>query len=442
MSQDLQTVDGASASSDDTRIAEVPACENCATPLQGKFCYQCGQSSHNPLRHVGHAIEEVFESFWHLDGRIFRTLRELWWPGRLANSYLAGHRAPYVAPLRLFVVISVITFFLAQFTISFGDEPSEGAPVVQVKRNAFDDAKTAADVIKDRDSAIQGLLDGKESIKGIPGASTGFDRSIEAMREQARARIAKLDPQHPELKIPLEQTGPQEPSPDVRRRPSPTIKVAGTTINPPAADDADTDGQAQTDRDTGRDSDRATDRPTAATPASSAGASDNPEKKSIAERWVEKKAKRAEANWDRFQKEPELLKHTIMSSIPTALFFMVPIFAIFLKLAYIETGRSYLEHLVVALYSHAWLCLAILAMFGLFGLNTWVTPHAEWFGYVIGFLEFVLWWWMPIYLLLMQRRVYRQAWWLTVIKYCVIGTVYLVLVSFGAAFVAINSFIS
>ena len=72
---------------DDTAVAEVPsvveaahghgACDNCQAALQGHYCHHCGQSAHNPLKHVGHAIEEVFESFWHLDGRIFRTLRRL-----------------------------------------------------------------------------------------------------------------------------------------------------------------------------------------------------------------------------------------------------------------------------------------------------------------------------------------------------------------------------
>ena len=54
------------------------ACENCATVLSGDYCHVCGQRTHSPLRHFGHAVEEVLESFWHLDGRIFRTLRDLW----------------------------------------------------------------------------------------------------------------------------------------------------------------------------------------------------------------------------------------------------------------------------------------------------------------------------------------------------------------------------
>lgn len=97
-------------------------CENCGALLQGRFCARCGQSVINPVRHAGHALEEVFESFWHLDGRVFRTLRDLLVPARVACSYLAGHRARYIAPLRLFVILSVLTFFVAQVTIQLDQD--------------------------------------------------------------------------------------------------------------------------------------------------------------------------------------------------------------------------------------------------------------------------------------------------------------------------------
>lgn len=89
-------------------------CENCGAALQGPYCHACGQPVVSPVRHAAHAVEEVFESFWHLDGRVFRTLRDLMVPGRLALQYLAGHRVRYIAPLRLFVILSLLTFFVGK----------------------------------------------------------------------------------------------------------------------------------------------------------------------------------------------------------------------------------------------------------------------------------------------------------------------------------------
>jgi hypothetical protein len=38
---------------------------------------------------------------------------------------------------------------------------------------------------------------------------------------------------------------------------------------------------------------------------------------------------------------------------------------------------------------------------------------------------------MPLYLLLMQKRIYAQGWMMTLLKYCVIGMCYFILLSLG-----------
>nr|WP_313509427.1 DUF3667 domain-containing protein [Stenotrophomonas geniculata] len=110
------------------------ACENCDTALHGHYCHRCGQSAHNPLKHVGHAIEEVFESFWHLDGRIFRTLRDLWVPGRIALNYLKGRRVGYVQPLRLFVILTCLRSSSASSSCTSTISASAVAPTLSTPR--------------------------------------------------------------------------------------------------------------------------------------------------------------------------------------------------------------------------------------------------------------------------------------------------------------------
>ena len=177
------------------------ACENCQTPLQGGFCHVCGQNAHNPLRSFGHAVEEVFESFWHLDGRIFRTLRTLLSPGRLANAYLAGHRAPYVAPLRLFVILSVLTFFVGKFAMGSGDVLSppavadgKGGTTVQVTGAGGEGVDFASltdpdEVVRLRDRTIDGLLAARATIP--PTLVFARERVEDNIRgTQARARAS------------------------------------------------------------------------------------------------------------------------------------------------------------------------------------------------------------------------------------------------------------
>ena len=190
------------------------ACENCQTPLQGGFCHVCGQNAHNPLRSFGHAVEEVFESFWHLDGRIFRTLRTLLSPGRLANAYLAGHRAPYVAPLRLFVILSVLTFFVAQLTLHFGEvKLPKPPPTEDGKANlvaapdesgiTFSKQTTVDAVIKERDQMLEGLVAARTTLPpGLGFVRERMDQNIFATQRLARERIAQLQPDHPVLAQP------------------------------------------------------------------------------------------------------------------------------------------------------------------------------------------------------------------------------------------------
>jgi hypothetical protein len=88
-------------------------CPNCETPLQGPYCYNCGQLAENFERNVIHLLVEGVESFFHFDGRFFHTLPNLVRkPGWLTRSYLDGKRAYQIPPMRLFLVVLLLVFFV------------------------------------------------------------------------------------------------------------------------------------------------------------------------------------------------------------------------------------------------------------------------------------------------------------------------------------------
>ena len=296
---------------------EKETCQNCGTPLRGEFCHACGQSVHNPIRHASHALEEVVESIWHLDGRVFRTLRDLLLPGRVANRYLAGHRVRYVAPLRLFLVLSVLTFVVAELAMQVAANNSS---------------------------------------------------------PEERAVLVREDPG------------------DLEQADAGLLKWSGVAWLP-----------------------------------------------GFANHWLREQNLRIRENLPRVRKDPDLLMHAYLSAVPKALFVLVPLFALLLKLAYARRGRLYMEHLVVALYSHAWLCLAVMVISLLSILGTVAKPHVAWVAWGTDSINTLLLWMIPLYLLLMQKLVYREGWRRTLLKFAAFGGLYLVIVSTSAVLLVLLS---
>jgi hypothetical protein len=388
--------------------AHVARCENCATLLQGDYCHQCGQSAHNPLEHVGHAIEEVFESFWHLDGRIFRTLRQLLVPGRVAINYLAGHRVRYIPPLRLFVILSLLTFFIGKLVLNVGEGVRMEGVEAEIGR-----AQSIEEVERIRDRLLVPIEAAEKQAAKAPGANPALIAARVRIQGEAASRIAELREQGgkaPALADAIDQgTTPAKTQDDAG--------AAKVTVSPLAQNDDDSPWVC-----------RFNERPF--------DAKTNPVKAAwmpgFANRWLNARIGRGCENIKDADRNGERLFQQFLGAIPTALFLLMPLFALLLKVLYLGSGRTYLEHLVVALYSHGFLLLMLLALFVLSAASNAGAP--AWFtglGYA------AIWTWIPIYLLLMQKRVYRGGWFTTVLRYVVIGTLYMMLVSFATLYAAL-----
>lgn len=121
----------------------------------------------------------------------------------------------------------------------------------------------------------------------------------------------------------------------------------------------------------------------------------------------------------------------IFGVLPQTMFVMVPVFALLLKLFYVFKRRLYVEHLIVALHSHAFLFFALMVLTLLGFASSAIKSHVPVAGTVITLVSVAMWIWMPVYLLLMQKRVYRQGWGMTILKYWLIGSAYFWLLLFA-----------
>ena len=92
------------------------ACANCDTVLQGPFCHVCGQDADTHKRSILHLGWEAIEGLFHLDGRLLRTMPDLFLrPGRLASDYMEHRMARHVPPFRTFLVALLLFIFAAEY---------------------------------------------------------------------------------------------------------------------------------------------------------------------------------------------------------------------------------------------------------------------------------------------------------------------------------------
>ena len=164
-------------------------CRNCGEMVEERYCSRCGQlaaSYHRPFFSL--VTESISDSFA-LDGRIARTLPLLLFrPGVLTRRYTEGKRARYMPPFRLFLLSSLIFYFVvfafvgSANWLNFSDVNVDGqqlnAEEMQELREAFvgpdgefDEARMreflervgAEDEIVDADPAVEDTAPGPDT---------------------------------------------------------------------------------------------------------------------------------------------------------------------------------------------------------------------------------------------------------------------------------------
>jgi hypothetical protein len=377
-------------------------CANCATPMQGEFCHHCGQSIHSVLKPVHHMLEDGADMFLHVDSRILRTLPPLLLrPGLLTLDYFAGRRIRYIAPFRLMFVLCLLAFFASHLAVERVADKVEARAQAGtiVGSHAFDDDDSAADVRSDLKNRLDGLAESRRVPSRPAAALVQIDQAGYQLREQANHRLLALGA------APMPAVSLAPPAAPASVAPAAEAPPASGTVKPPTG--------------TGDDS--------APAPVHLPWLPD------FANARLTGFTEHLRANWHALRYGDETARLDakermiagIFGVLPQAMVVMIPLFALLLKLFYVFRRRLYMEHLIAALHSHAFLFLSLLLIAVAGMLSTWLKPHAAWVGWAMGRVQAALLLWMPVYLLVMQKRVYRQGWPMTLLKYWLVGWCYL-----------------
>jgi len=94
-------------------IRKDKTCLNCRHVVEQKYCPNCGQENTDSRKTFHHLFVHFFEDLTHYENAFWKTIRNLLFkPATLTKEYLSGKRLSYLAPVRLYIFISFITFLL------------------------------------------------------------------------------------------------------------------------------------------------------------------------------------------------------------------------------------------------------------------------------------------------------------------------------------------
>lgn len=138
-----------------------------------------------------------------------------------------------------------------------------------------------------------------------------------------------------------------------------------------------------------------------------------------------------------FGAKPQLVIQKMLSNISLAMFILLPVYALFLKILYAFSRRYYMEHLIFALHVHGFTFLIFSVMMI---WSQWIAPRVPFD--TPGLLTTAIIFYIMLYPWFALRRNYGQGWWLTTAKYLALGTLYFFALTAGLTSVVVYTAMS
>jgi hypothetical protein len=321
-------------------------CKNCNAEFnkEFEFCPYCGQKAKDELT-LGLLFYNTISNYFAFDARFFKSFIPLMLkPGYVARKFVEGKRLQYLHPAQYYLFVSIVFFFLISFQVR-----DYNAMANEAMKEGFKMEK------EDKELPVN-TLDSTDIVK----ITDPLLKNPIVTKDLSEAELKALDST---LKTNLSKSS------------KPKLNFGYDTKKLDSL--------------------------------IAVGASEEAQMKAIGldenSGWFERMFMKQVI---KFQKqEGGGIVQAISDTIPIAMFFLLPIFALILKVFYWKRGR-YAHHLVFSFYYFSFLYVVI----GLvFGINYFLTDIPDWIDWLIILSTF-------IYLWLSMKNFYRQGYFISLIK--------------------------
>lgn len=347
----------------------LPICGNCHEPVKGRFCMNCGQEDRTYLLSLTELIGDFFGELTNFDSRFFRSMKPLLFrPGWLTLEYMRGRRQHYFPPIRMYIIVSLLFFFVTALLADSGLKNAQfnGDDVVTFDENGEEDRDAG------RQSAIRDIEARLETAEGVE-------------REALQVALRSL-------------------------RERETETVGAETNDASSRESVQGDATPGEEETTGSASETAAEEEYQWTFPSIQMEDGKAEASGWGSREIdERMARGAEA----IQRNPRAFIKTMLDNIPSMMLIFLPLIALILKFLYIFSRRYYVEHLMFSLHFHSAVFLLLLLWILFIELaETWTR-----LAVLVPWSSAAVWIYIPVYLYKSMRRVYGQGHWMTSFKF-------------------------
>jgi uncharacterized protein YaaQ len=334
-------------------------CKNCEQEHESgfEFCPHCGQKTNEDLT-VGVLFYNTISNYFSFDARFFKSFIPLMFrPGVLAKRFIEGKRLLYLHPAQMYLFISVVFFFLFSFIVR-----DQVVDLDNILEKGFTEETAKKDSLRTqvldttKIASITKSLKDSNIVIGVDTEELKALDSIIATKSGTNNNFSGL-----------------------------TFGYDGKKVDSLIAAKAPVEAQLN--------------------------AMGMEEDAGIFKRRLYTQLLKFQTN-----KKGGTILQTFYDSIPIALFVLLPIFAMLLKLFFWRRG-SFAHHLVFSFYYYSFLftvlCIILLANF------IWDVP--DWVGFLIMLSTF-------FYLFLAIKHFYKQGVFVSFFKTCVITFMYIIFV--------------
>lgn len=339
---------------------ELDTCQNCEKQFEKgfHFCPHCGQKTNEELT-IGVLFYNTISNYFSFDARFFKSFLPLMFkPGYLASKFLGGKRLLYLHPAQMYLFISVIFFFIISFStrdlVSKADEINQ-----QVVDN---------DVVKMEKDSVEKVLDSLQIAK--------MNKPIEQNKKLLGLKDDDLKLTDSIINSNFKEKNKNNITWDFDKKKVDSLIAVG-------ADEKII--------------------------LKEMGMSENP---GFFERRVYENALKLTKG-----RGAGGIVQAFFDSIPISMFFLLPLFALILKIFYYKKGK-YAHHLVFSFYFFSFL-FTVFSI--LFAVNRFIFDIPDWIDWLVAISTY-------FYFLIALIKFYKQNWFLSWIKSGIITFAFLMFV--------------